>query len=98
MSSEVVFFGGFLLFIILMLSIDLGLFNKKDHIVSFKEAAIMSFIWVSFAIGFYFLLMTEGQKLHGIGTYDQQYYKQGSDVTFTVLPDKKFVSDKFRMD
>ena len=69
MSSEVVFFGGFLLFIILMLSIDLGLFNKKDHIVTFKEAAIMSFIWVSFAIGFYFLLMTEGQKLHGIDTY-----------------------------
>lgn len=71
MSSEVLFFGGFLLFIILMLSIDLGLFNKRDHIVTLKEAAIMSFIWVSFAIGFYFLLMTEGQKLHGIDNYDQ---------------------------
>ena len=54
MSNEIVFFGSFLLFIILMLSIDLGVFNKKDHIVSFKEAAIMSFIWVSFAMGFIF--------------------------------------------
>ena len=66
MSSELIFFGGFLLFIILMLSIDLGVFNKKEHAVSFKEAAIMSFIWVAFAIGFYFLLITNGQKLHGI--------------------------------
>ena len=69
MSNETLFFSGFLLFIILMLSIDLGVFNKKDHVVKFKEAAIMSFIWVSFALGFYFLLLTEGQLLHGIDTY-----------------------------
>lgn len=71
MSSELIFFGGFLLFIILMLSIDLGVFNKKEHAVSFKEAAIMSFVWVAFAIGFYFLLITNGQKLHGIENYAQ---------------------------
>jgi tellurite resistance protein TerC len=66
MPNEYLFFGSFLLFIILMLSIDLGVFNKKDHVVGFKEAAIMSAIWVSFALGFYFLLLTEGQILHGI--------------------------------
>lgn len=71
MSSEVMFFGGFILFIVLMLSIDLGLFNKKDHAVSLKEAAVMSAIWVSFAIGFYFLLLAEGHKLHGIESFDQ---------------------------
>jgi tellurite resistance protein TerC len=31
----------------------------------------MSFIWVSFAIGFYFILLTEGQKLHGISSFAQ---------------------------
>jgi len=71
MSNEFVFFGGFLVFIILMMAIDLGLFNKKDHVVSFKEASIMSFIWVSFAIGFYFLLLAEGDKLHGIENFAQ---------------------------
>lgn len=71
MSNEYIFFGSFLLFIILMLSIDLGLFNKKEHKVSMKEAAIMSFIWVSFAIGFYFLLLTEGEILHGISNFAQ---------------------------
>jgi len=71
MSNETIFFGAFLLFIILMLAIDLGVFNKKDHVVKFKEAAIMSFIWVSFALGFYFLLLTEGQLLHGIESFDK---------------------------
>ena len=71
MSNEYLFFGSFLLFIVLMLSIDLGLFNKKDHKVSLKEAAIMSFIWVSFALGFYFLLITNGDLLHGINNFAQ---------------------------
>lgn len=71
MPNEFLFFGSFLLFIILMLSIDLGVFNKKDHVVGFKEAAVMSAIWVSFALGFYFLLLTEGQILHGIENYAQ---------------------------
>ncbi len=71
MSNEYIFFGSFLLFIILMLAIDLGLFNKREHKVSMKEAAIMSFIWVSFAIGFYFLLLTEGEILHGISNFTQ---------------------------
>ncbi len=69
MSNELIFAGCFLLFIVLMLAIDLGVFNKKDHAVSLKEAAIMSFIWVSLAIGMYFVLLSEGQELHGIRDY-----------------------------
>jgi tellurite resistance protein TerC len=71
MSNEYLFFGSFLLFIVLMLAIDLGIFNRKDHKVSLKEAAIMSFIWVSFALGFYFLLITNGELLHGITDFAQ---------------------------
>ncbi|WP_423148559.1 TerC/Alx family metal homeostasis membrane protein [Rubrolithibacter danxiaensis] len=88
MSNEVVFFGGFMLFIILMLSIDLGLFNKKDHVVKLKEAAIMSFIWVSFALGFYFILLAEGQELHGITNLDQlKHIVQENKHNITLIPD-----------
>ncbi|MBC7916063.1 MAG: TerC/Alx family metal homeostasis membrane protein [Pyrinomonadaceae bacterium] len=69
MSNELVFFGGFLLFIFMVLAIDLGLFNRKEHAVSLKEAAIMSSIWVLFAMGFYVLLLTKGEQLHGITNY-----------------------------
>ncbi|WP_276345487.1 TerC family protein [Daejeonella sp. JGW-45] len=71
MSNESIFFGSFLLFIILMLAIDLGVFNKTDKKVTMKEAAVMSFIWVSFAIGFYFILLSEGEVLHGITNFAQ---------------------------
>lgn len=66
MTHEVLFFGGFLIFIFLMLAIDLGLFSKKGEAVSLKKAAIMSAIWVSMAIGFYFVLRTWGDQLHNI--------------------------------
>ncbi|MEO5911098.1 MAG: TerC family protein [Pelobium sp.] len=66
MSHELIFFGSFTLFIILMLALDLGLFHKQDKPVSFTQAAIMSAVWVSFAIAFYFFLKTEGQELHNI--------------------------------
>lgn len=51
------FYAGFLAFVLVMLAIDLGIFNRKEHVVSFKEATIWSAIWVAltlvFAGGFY---------------------------------------------
>ncbi|MCA5003924.1 TerC/Alx family metal homeostasis membrane protein [Sphingobacterium bovistauri] len=66
MSNELMFFGGFIIFIILMLAIDLGLFGKNDKPVSLKTAAIMSIIWVSFALGFGAILYFWGNELHNV--------------------------------
>lgn len=66
MSNELLFISGFLLFIVLILALDLGLFSKTEKVVSLKQAGIMSFIMVLLALGFYFLLLIEGQELHGI--------------------------------
>lgn len=71
MSHEIIFFGGFAIFIVIMLALDLGVFNKEDKPVSLKSAGIMSLIWVTFAIGFYFLLRFEGHQLHNIQSFDQ---------------------------
>lgn len=52
------FYGGFLIFVFAMLALDLGVFNRKSHVVSFKEATIWSVVWVALALifnaGFYF--------------------------------------------
>lgn len=48
------FYGIFLLFVFLMLALDLGVFNRKAHVVSFKEAAIWSVVWVALALAFCF--------------------------------------------
>jgi tellurite resistance protein TerC len=42
----------FTIAIIAMLVLDLGILNKKGHVVSNREAAIWSFIWISLAMGF----------------------------------------------
>jgi len=43
---------GFSLFILLMLSLDLGLFNRKAHTIRYREAAIWSAVWIALAMIF----------------------------------------------
>jgi tellurite resistance protein TerC len=43
---------GFNLFVLLMLALDLGVFHRHSHIVSTKEAAIWSVVWISLAMLF----------------------------------------------
>lgn len=50
------FYGIFILFVLLMLALDLGVFHRKAHEVSFKEAGIWSIVWVSLALTFNFIL------------------------------------------
>lgn len=69
MQSELVFIAGFLVFIVLMLAMDLGLFAKKDGPVSMQRAAIMSVIWVSLALAFYALIFKFGHLLHHIDSF-----------------------------
>jgi tellurite resistance protein TerC len=65
-SNEILFFAGFLIFILLLLFIDLGVFSKNSHVVSLKESIISTVIWVSLAVGFYFFLYYNGELIHGI--------------------------------
>src|SRR5687768_12323729 len=47
---------GFTGFVLLVLALDLGVFHRQAHEVSFREAAIWSVVWVTLALGFNFLL------------------------------------------
>lgn len=46
------FYAGFIVFILIILALDLGVFHKKSHEVSFKEATIWTGIWISLALVF----------------------------------------------
>lgn len=52
MEHSIWIWAGFGAFILLMLSFDLGLFNRKAHTVTYKEAAIWSSVWVTLAMIF----------------------------------------------
>ncbi len=43
---------GFSLFILFMLSLDLGLFNRKAHAIKYREATLWSAIWITLAVIF----------------------------------------------
>jgi tellurite resistance protein TerC len=43
---------GFGITVVIMLMLDLGIFNKKSHIISNKEATIWTIIWISLAMVF----------------------------------------------
>ena len=51
MTSGWLWFG-FNAFVVLMLALDLGVFHRKAHEVSFKEAMIWTLVWVACALGF----------------------------------------------
>lgn len=50
------FYGGFLIFVLGMLALDLGVFNRKAHTVTFKEATIWTIVWISLALVFNYIL------------------------------------------
>ena len=52
------FYGAFLLFVFVVLALDLGIFNKNAHEVSFKEATTWSIVWVILALTFTGLFYT----------------------------------------
>ena len=64
--SELIFISAFIVFILLILFFDLGLFSKSHHKVSFKESLFWTFIWVSLSMGFYVLIFFKGNLIHGL--------------------------------
>ncbi|MCE7065361.1 TerC/Alx family metal homeostasis membrane protein [Dyadobacter sp. CY326] len=68
-SNEVLFFGGFILVISIMLLLDLGVFNKKDHVVKFGEAAAWTVAWIFLALVFYVIINTHGDLVHGMENF-----------------------------
>ncbi|MBA3582261.1 MAG: TerC family protein [Gammaproteobacteria bacterium] len=55
------FYLGFITFVLVMLALDLGVFHKKSHEISFKEAAIWTTIWISLALIFNYLFYLYAQ-------------------------------------
>ncbi len=49
------FYVGFTAFVLVVLVLDLGVFHKKAHEVSFKEASVWTTVWIGLALVFNYL-------------------------------------------
>ncbi|MGE3958129.1 MAG: TerC family protein [Vicinamibacterales bacterium] len=46
------FYAGFTAFVLLLLAVDLGVFHREAHVVSFRESLGWSVVWVALALAF----------------------------------------------
>jgi tellurite resistance protein TerC len=68
------FYLGFTGFVLVLLALDLGVFHRQAHEVSFREAATWSVVWVALALSFNFLL------------YQYALWKFPQDPRLTAIP------------
>jgi tellurite resistance protein TerC len=52
MIADFYLWTGFIVFVIIMLALDLGVFHRKSHEVKIREALIWSAVWISLALIF----------------------------------------------
>jgi len=81
--------AGFIAFILLMLALDLGIFHKKTHTVSVKEAAIWSAVWVAisllFALGMAILSSGESAVLFLTGYVIEKSLSVDNIFVFVII-------------
>lgn len=68
------FYLGFTVFVLGVLALDLGVFHKKAHEVSFKEASIWTTIWIGMAFVFNYLF------------YLYAHYRFSTHERYTSIP------------
>ncbi|HAH57737.1 MAG TPA: hypothetical protein DCL86_06285 [Bacteroidales bacterium] len=70
---ELIFFSIFIVIITGIILLDLGVFDRRDHIVPFREAMFYTLIWIFLSFAFYGLLLLHGEWIHlgNEGTLEQ---------------------------
>src|SRR4051794_19500260 len=83
------FYLAFTGFVLLLLSLDLGVFHRKAHVVSFKEAATWSVVWIVLSLAFNFLFyqyalwkFPQDARLMSIPGFDPQAAAWGASLEF----------------
>jgi tellurite resistance protein TerC len=68
---------GFTVVVLFMLLLDLGIFNKKNHVISNQEAAIWSVVWIGFSMIFsifVYIVTDEKYALEKFSQYQAAYW------------------------
>ncbi|MCW3159991.1 TerC/Alx family metal homeostasis membrane protein [Chryseobacterium oryctis] len=87
---------GFAITVIIMLLLDLGVFNKKSHEVSSKEATVWSIVWISLSMIFsgvvYWVFNTDGApESHALAVEKFTQYQAAYWIEKALSVDNLFV-------
>jgi tellurite resistance protein TerC len=59
------FYAGFTVFVLALLALDLGVFHRHAHVVSFRESLVWSTIWLGLALAFNYGFYRYAVGVHG---------------------------------
>jgi tellurite resistance protein TerC len=85
MPNEGLWFIGFNIFVLIMLALDLGVFNRKQHTIGVKEALLWSAFWITLALIF------NGMIWHWFGTQKALEFLTGYLIEKSLSVDNLFV-------
>ena len=69
--NQLIFMIVFLVLVTSLLLLDLGVFHKDDHVVTFKEAGRWTCVWVFLAVAFGIFIFFGAELIHGVHTQEQ---------------------------
>jgi tellurite resistance protein TerC len=61
------FYAGFAAFVLVLLALDLGVFHRHAHVVSFRESVAWSIVWIALALAFNY-----GFYLYAAGRFGEE--------------------------
>jgi tellurite resistance protein TerC len=97
---SIYFWIGFHIFIFIMLALDLGIFNRREHKIPVREALVWSSVWISLALLFnLFVLYRFGkvQALEFLTGYVIEYSLSVDNIFVFILIFSYFsVTDKYQ--
>ncbi len=79
------FWSAFVAVVVLLLSVDLGLFHRKAHAVKVREAFLWSLVWVLLSVSFGFWIR------HHFGTHKGLEFFAGYLIEYALSVDNVFV-------
>lgn len=85
---------GFAITVIIMLLLDLGIFNKKSHVVSSKEATIWTIVWISFSMifsGVVYYVFNQDANGHAVAIEKFTQYQAAYWIEKALSVDNLFV-------
>ncbi len=85
MEVSIYFWIGFHVLIFLILAIDLGIFNRKEHRIPLKEALLWSMTWISLAMLFGLFVFFEFGRIRALE------YLTGYVIEYSLSVDNIFV-------
>ena len=85
MNDQIWLWVGFNVFVLAMLALDLGVFHRKAHVVSFKESITWTVVWVTLA------LLFNGGVWHFYGSQKALEFFTGYLIEKSLSVDNVFV-------